>query len=204
MNRLFFLFRIAVLFSVVLLFSNCSKDVTTQDQSDSDIVYIKEPGGSQLRQFHIYCPDGPPGCDYDPETDCCVICEGVNGNCLPDVIITPPDKSYSSTDNSVDLQQLYSDLRKYILHDEENNTHVNGQVSSFFNSEDWIPLFPYLDQFPDVITLLQTGQAKLIAKDCVEKGGEIIISTFIHAVPLNIDAGSFEPGDQYFSIKYVL
>ena len=77
-------------------------------------------------------------------------CEIPSKNCLPTVIITPPQKS--------------SDVALKAAHTDFVEKFKNNKIADFFNAGDYLTLFPQISKLPDALNGLKKSDIVLYHK----------------------------------------
>ncbi|HAO08018.1 MAG TPA: hypothetical protein DCQ50_13790 [Chryseobacterium sp.] len=129
---------LAMLFCLfVLSLNSCKKESDTNSTYQSTNNVTTKSQDVPMRTLY-WAGDFPLGC-AEPAT-----------NCLPTVIITPPQKSLNIT-----LKVAHNDfIEKF----------KNNKVADFFNNGDYLTLFPQITKLPDALDGLRKSNIVLYHK----------------------------------------
>jgi len=143
MKNSFLASHVISLFIISLLLFSCKKE---SDQIATDPTIDNEDTKSsevQMRTLY-WAGDYPLGC-AEPA-----------GNCLPTVIITPPQKSLD-----ISLKSAHNDfIEKF----------NNNKIADFFNNGDYLTLFPQITKLPEALNGLKKSEIVLYHKVGVNDG----------------------------------
>lgn len=134
--------------SALLFIQSCKKEDTTfvaatSDGSVSNAKTINPSSALEAApQYWILITTGPNGW----------YCAPIAGNCIPEVIVTPPP--------SGKMKPIQSIIKNF------EDAVTNKTIAGFFgDNTDYLTMFPDLINYPNELSQLQSGAIKLIKKN---------------------------------------
>lgn len=122
---------------IVLSLNSCKKDSDTNSNDQSTNIVNTKSQDVPMRTLYM-------------ASDIVLGCEIPSKNCLPTVIITPPQKS-----SNVSLKAAHNDfIEKF----------KNNKIAEFFNNGDYLTLFPQVIKLPEALDGLKKSEILLYHK----------------------------------------
>jgi hypothetical protein len=134
--------------SALLFIQSCKKEDTTFPTTTSDgsagHAKITNPSSASAAapQYWILITTSPSGW----------YCAPIAGNCIPEVVITPPPSGKMKP-----IQSIIKNFEEAV---------ANKTIAGFFGANtDYLTMFPDLIHYPNELSQLQSGTIKLIKKN---------------------------------------